>query len=305
MSRWFRMYDDVINDPKVMRLPEAVRWQWVALLCCASKNGGRLPPADDLAFLLRLDLERLASVLETLQAAGLLDQDEEGIAPHNWNGRQFASDSSSDRVKRHREKKRNAASNVAGNDSGNVAGNGECNVTSAVTVTPPEAETDTETDIAVADEPRTGSLIGKAASDLAEQLLIIAGHDPAFWPPGWCGAPLRVQTWLNQGWPPEIITAAVKGAAARKTGAPAASVQFFEKAIAEEVARQRAPVPVVEVKPAQSVRIASHGRPQAGNVIQAADRLVETLNRFDDGPGHVDQIRGGARPAPARLLSAG
>ncbi|WP_316210129.1 hypothetical protein [Bradyrhizobium sp. SZCCHNR3054] len=160
-------------------------------------------------------------------------------------------------------------------------------------------------DIAVADEPRTGSLIGKAASDLAEQLLIIAGHDPAFWPPGWCGAPLRVQTWLNQGWPAEIITAAVKGAAARKTGAPAASVQFFEKAIAEEVARQRAPVPVVEVKPAQTVRIASHGRPQAGNVIQAADRLVETLNRFDDGPGHVDQIRGGARPAPARLLSAG
>ncbi|WP_316214152.1 hypothetical protein [Bradyrhizobium sp. SZCCHNR2032] len=160
-------------------------------------------------------------------------------------------------------------------------------------------------EVAVADEPRTGSLIAKAASDLAEQLLIIAGHDPAFWPPGWCGAPLRVQTWLNQGWPAEIITAAVKGAAARKSGAPAASVQFFEKAIAEEVARQRAPVPVVEVKPAQTVRIASHGRPQAGNVIQAADRLVETLNRFDDGPGHVDQIRGGARPAPARLLSAG
>ncbi|WP_315729020.1 hypothetical protein [Bradyrhizobium sp. SZCCHNS2015] len=160
-------------------------------------------------------------------------------------------------------------------------------------------------EVAVADEPRTGSLIAKAASDLAEQLLIIAGHDPAFWPPGWCGAPLRVQTWLNQGWSPEIITAAVKGAAARKTGAPAASVQFFEKAIAEEVARQRAPVPVVEVKPAQTVRIASHGRPQAGNVIQAADRLVETLNRFDDGPGLVDQIRSGARPAPARLLSAG
>jgi hypothetical protein len=30
MSRWFGMYDDVINDPKVMRLSEAMRWHWVA-----------------------------------------------------------------------------------------------------------------------------------------------------------------------------------------------------------------------------------------------------------------------------------
>jgi hypothetical protein len=69
---------------------------------------------------------------------------------------------------------------------------------------------------------------------LAEQLLIIAGHDPAFWPLGWCGAPMR------KGWEPDVIVAAIK-AAARNKGLPAASIQYFEKAIAEGVARALQP----------------------------------------------------------------
>jgi hypothetical protein len=40
MSRLFGMYDDVISDPKVMRLSEAMRYHWVAVLCSASKNDG-------------------------------------------------------------------------------------------------------------------------------------------------------------------------------------------------------------------------------------------------------------------------
>jgi hypothetical protein len=90
-----------------------------------------------------------------------------------------------------------------------------------------------------------GSLISKAAIDLADRLMIIAGHDPKFTPPGWCGAAMRVQTWLSQGWPPEIIEAAAKAATMRKTGPPPATVQYFERAIAEEIARQSAPLPTV------------------------------------------------------------
>ncbi|MGJ4928132.1 hypothetical protein ACQR1I_16625 [Bradyrhizobium sp. HKCCYLS2038] len=144
MSLWFRMYSDVINDPKVMRLPEAMRWHWVAVLCCASKNGGRVPAVSDVAFMLRMDEERAAAVLGGLQAAGLLDADPEGLAPHNWGARQFKSDTSNDRVKRFREKQRNGAVT----ECGNATGDGECNVTAAVTGTPPEqnrAEADTET----------------------------------------------------------------------------------------------------------------------------------------------------------------
>jgi len=127
-----------------------------------------------------------------------------------------------------------------------------------------------DADVAAAREP----LIGKPAFDLAEKLLVIAGHDPKFWPPGWCGAPMRVQTWLNSGWPQEIIIAATRAVAARKTGPPAASVQFFEKAIAEEVARQAAPLPIVEVRQAEQLTVTRHGtsRSQSGGSLTASIR---------------------------------
>jgi hypothetical protein len=31
MSRWFRLYDDVINYTKLLKLSEALRWAWIAL----------------------------------------------------------------------------------------------------------------------------------------------------------------------------------------------------------------------------------------------------------------------------------
>lgn len=110
---WFRMYGDVINDPKVMGLPEAMRWHWVAMLCVASKTDGILPPAADLAFMLRLKLQQAAAIVTELHAGGLLDKIEGGFAPHNWNGRQYKSDVSTDRVKRFRNAKRNVSSDVS------------------------------------------------------------------------------------------------------------------------------------------------------------------------------------------------
>jgi hypothetical protein len=134
------MYSDVINDPKVMRLPEAMRWHWVAVLCCSAKNDGQVPPTSDLAFMLRMKETATALILAELHAAGLLDMDETGFHPHNWDDRQFKSDTSNERVKRYREKRRN----------------GECNVTETVTVTPPEqsiTETDTKAEQTAAAVP--------------------------------------------------------------------------------------------------------------------------------------------------------
>lgn len=123
--------------------------------------------------------------------------------------------------------------------------------------------------------PKSKSLMTEEAIDLADELLVIAGHEVKFVPPGWCGAAMRVQSWLSAGWPREIIVAAVKGAAARKTGPPASSVQFFEKAIAEEVARQAAPLPQVKVRQAETLQV-THGKSQReGGVVAAARRLRE------------------------------
>jgi hypothetical protein len=89
-------------------------------------------------------------------------------------------------------------------------------------------------------------LVSDAAHSLAAEIGVIAGHgEPVDWPPGWCGAPMRVQTWLNEGWPREVILIAVRESMGRKRDGPPDSVNYFEKAVARAVARQSAPLPKV------------------------------------------------------------
>ena len=119
MSRWFRFYDCALDDPKVQKLPAELFKAWVNLLCVASRNGGILPAVEDLSFMLRKDEETLARVLSELQRVGLIDESEQGLTPHNWSTRQYQSDNSAERVRKHREAKRHS----------NVSPVTECNVT--------------------------------------------------------------------------------------------------------------------------------------------------------------------------------
>lgn len=133
MSRWFRYYDDAMNDPKLLMLPDALFRAWVTLLCVASQHDGKIPSQQIAAICLRVNPRKAGEIVGALASGGLLDKVEGGyFEPHNWKKRQFKSDVSNERVKQHRQRKRNA----------------ECNVTHAVTATPPdtEAETDTETE---------------------------------------------------------------------------------------------------------------------------------------------------------------
>jgi hypothetical protein len=167
-----------------------------------------------------------------------------------------------------------------------------------------------EEQIDVADEapakPSSGRLTSPAAHDLTEQLLVLAGHDPAFWPPGWATAAMRVQSWLNEGWAPEIITATVKAVAARKNGAPAASVNFFEKAIAEEVARQARPLPVVNIKEGETINVQSNpSKTSGGSLVDAARRNIAAGIAFGPKPTGLPARSGPDEGAlPVRLLSA-
>jgi len=124
VAQWFRFYNEALDDPKVQKLPAETFRGWVNLLCLAARNDGNLPLHNDIAFALRLPDAKATALLDALIEAELLDHDETGIRPHNWNTRQYKSDVSNERVKRHRER------------SAPVT----CNVTSPVTVTPPETE---------------------------------------------------------------------------------------------------------------------------------------------------------------------
>lgn len=110
MSRWFRFYDDAINDPKILKLSDKSYRIWVGLLCLASKNEGRLPLFEDMAIMLRMKPEKLQPEIEILITSGLIDHDDSGMRPHNWEGRQYKTDSSdptaASRAKKYRDKKR-------------------------------------------------------------------------------------------------------------------------------------------------------------------------------------------------------
>lgn len=118
--RWFRFYDDAVNDPKILRLSDKLFRAWVGLLCLASKGNGVIPALEDICVVLRMKPSEVTKAIDQLQLFGLIDVCDDELSPHNWNGRQYKSDVSTPRVKRFRERERN------------------------VSVTPPETEADTE-----------------------------------------------------------------------------------------------------------------------------------------------------------------
>ncbi len=164
-GRWWRAYNRARNDPKVQRLPGETFKAWFNLVCLASENGGHLPSLADCAFELRKSEDATGKILDSLKSAGLFDDTGNGLSPHNWDGLQYKSDVSNERVKRHRKRQRNVTSSV----TVAVTGNG--------TVTPSESEADTETDsVAKATGSDAAPDLLKAAFDAGIKVLGRAGH---------------------------------------------------------------------------------------------------------------------------------
>ena len=82
MSRWFRFYDDALNDPKILKLSDKLHRVWVGILCVASKNDGKLPPHSDLALMIRMSAAKLDRAITELITAGLIDDDGVSLFPH-------------------------------------------------------------------------------------------------------------------------------------------------------------------------------------------------------------------------------
>lgn len=121
--RWFRLYTEMLDDEKVQMLTPELFKTWVNLLCVAASRDGILPPVEKLAFKLRVSSHDMQSRIEDLIIAGLIDvRADKSLQPHNWERRQWKSDDSAERVRKHRETKRSRNDDVT------------------VTVTPPEAD---------------------------------------------------------------------------------------------------------------------------------------------------------------------
>lgn len=129
MSRWFRFYAEAMRNPKVMRLSDKDFRLWVGLMAVASENDGVIPENNDLKMVLGMRLDHLQGGLNRLISGGLIDVLAQGYEPHNWSKFQYKSDTSTERVTKHRAKRN-------------------------VTVTPPETDTETEVVNANALTPR-------------------------------------------------------------------------------------------------------------------------------------------------------
>jgi hypothetical protein len=101
---WLRLYTEILNDPKIERLSDRAFRVWVKLLCLARNNDGVIPPQDELNIHLRLRYDRVKPIITELLSAGLIDDIEGVLVPHNWDKYQYKSDTSTDRVSKHRDK---------------------------------------------------------------------------------------------------------------------------------------------------------------------------------------------------------
>ncbi|SAL20366.1 gp60 [Caballeronia cordobensis] len=103
---WFRMYTDFLNDPKMISLAFEDQRHFIGVL--ALKGEGTLDNDCAPELLTRIVAQRLwidhsvvGEVKRRLVAAGLIDENWQPLA---WEKRQMRSDSSTERVRAHREK---------------------------------------------------------------------------------------------------------------------------------------------------------------------------------------------------------
>jgi hypothetical protein len=108
--KWFRMWVDAVDNPKLRLLAFEDRWHFVALCCL--KRSGLLDKHDDpnrdrmIAVKLGVQARELDEIARRLLDVRLID---ETMTPIGWDDRQFQSDTSTERVKRFRERCRNVS----------------------------------------------------------------------------------------------------------------------------------------------------------------------------------------------------
>lgn len=106
---WFRLYAEMVDDPKLKLLAFEDRWHFVALLCL--KCQGILDKELELMHMRRLvavklgvDMRTLDEIERRLVAEHLIERD--SLQPLQWDRRQFRSDRSADRTRAWRERER-------------------------------------------------------------------------------------------------------------------------------------------------------------------------------------------------------
>jgi hypothetical protein len=109
VTPWFRTYNRMVDDEKLRLLAFEDRWHFMALCCL--KNEGLLDERDSelfrrkVAVRMGVQVRELEEIGRRLLEVGLVDK---SLSPIKWDELQRPSDSSSERVKKFREKQRDS-----------------------------------------------------------------------------------------------------------------------------------------------------------------------------------------------------
>ena len=155
---WFRFYNETLSDRKLEKIRDitghkmsAIMGVWSIMLLMASESPkrGKLMLTEDYpvtpADVLKRADEDDPKIIDAFKSFGLITIDGGVISISNWDKRQFTSDNSTDRVRKHRENKQNG--NVAAGAPGRFRN---------VSETPPESESYTESETESKDDDERG-----------------------------------------------------------------------------------------------------------------------------------------------------
>lgn len=121
-NQWFRLYHEFATDPKVQMMSEVNQRRLVMLMCIRCCNVSETFHDEEVAFQLRVSIDEWMDTKAIFLDKNFIDKDNKLT---NWDKRQYRSDTSTERVRKFREKKKQ-----------------RCNVS----VTPPDTDTDTDTE---------------------------------------------------------------------------------------------------------------------------------------------------------------
>ena len=100
---WFRLYSEFAHDPKIQMLSEAMQRRYVMLMCLRCSEVIETLHETEIAFQLRLSTDELDETKQLFISKNFIDKHWNLL---NWDKRQFVSDSSTMRVAKHRNKKK-------------------------------------------------------------------------------------------------------------------------------------------------------------------------------------------------------
>ena len=137
---WIKLYHEILDDPKMGRLPDKLWRRTIELFLIAGDIhlGGDLPAVGDMAWRLRLTEDELSLDLEQLERAGIISKDTDTYTVTNFSKRQDKV-SNADRQSRYRGRKRTEL--LSGDDNETIKSQD-----SNDDVTTRNADTDTDTD---------------------------------------------------------------------------------------------------------------------------------------------------------------